>query len=255
MVVKTSPGNGTPVSDSPLAPPLVLLTDPRGCAKSPLVRAPTARAPLVTSGIEPRSPSNSPHLSVQTDQDFQPSRHDAAPLSTRTPVGQSSGRSSSLLGLLKSAALERRPVAQQPSSTHAPPRRTPPITGRLRLNFFLRVAVWGKLNARAPTFAHAVRVKPSHRRSRARGRARGVPTRARGRGEAEVPPPEPEAEEKQRCPHQRQSRARGRAEAEQRQRCPHQSRGYRAHQSPLHGKSPLPWPTSIFPDGRFPKKN
>ena len=50
--VKTPLVFGTPVSDSPLAPPLVLLTDPRGCAKSPLVRAPTARAPLVTSGIE-----------------------------------------------------------------------------------------------------------------------------------------------------------------------------------------------------------
>lgn len=59
----------TSVSDSLLASPLVLLTDPRGCAKSPLVRAPTARVPLVTSGIEPRSPSNSLH---QTDQDFQP---------------------------------------------------------------------------------------------------------------------------------------------------------------------------------------
>ena len=180
--------HGTPVGDSPLAPPLVLLTDPQGCAKSPLVRAPTARAPLVTSGIEPRSPSNSPHLSVQTDQDFQPSRHDAAPLSTRTPVGQSSGRSSSLLGLLKSAALERRPVAQ-PSSTHAPPRRTPPITGRLRLNFFLRVTVWAKLNARAPAFAHAVR---------------GETVTGASELQSQRPPPEAEAEERQRQ-RQRQS--------------------------------------------------
>ena len=76
MDMKTPLVFGTPVGDDPLASPLVLLNDPRGCAKSPLVRAPTAHVPLVTSGIEQLRllPQNSPHLSAETDQDFQPSR-------------------------------------------------------------------------------------------------------------------------------------------------------------------------------------
>jgi hypothetical protein len=143
---------GTPVGDSHLAPPLVLLTDPQGCAKSLLVRAPTARAPLVTSGIEPRSPSNSPHLSVQTDQDFQPSRHDAAPLSTRTPVGQSSGRTRARIQPPRLAKVGR--VRATPSSTTLKhPCATAPHTsnyGPFAAQFFFAGCRLSKIECQSP---------------------------------------------------------------------------------------------------------